>query len=312
MDAVWYQDIPYLDGDHMLNNLLRTMYPGHEEYGTLPPEAPQTPDAYKRALADGADPRPWETMGRSRWGDQFDVVLNNAPLLALCNYKTIILSGGETRLTPTLKDTLRAWCALGGSLVVSVDQVDANDEAFLGVRLTEQNRHGSTSRWIADGPTRTEPPFTYRLVIPTAARTLAETSEAGDALVMENAVGAGRVILTTPRYMQDDAKTRLLNAGEKLIDSLVAPSLPAKVIGPFPLQYVVSRRNGGTVITLVNNSGTTWSGTITADRPVDDYRVMEWGAAADATHTSSESGGSVVIPATVPPYDVRIYCLSTE
>ena len=32
-DNVWYQAIPYSDGDHMLNNLLRLAYPDHWKSG---------------------------------------------------------------------------------------------------------------------------------------------------------------------------------------------------------------------------------------------------------------------------------------
>jgi hypothetical protein len=34
--AVWYQDIPYSAGDHMIDNLLRVSYPGHWLHGLAP------------------------------------------------------------------------------------------------------------------------------------------------------------------------------------------------------------------------------------------------------------------------------------
>ena len=88
-DAVWYGDIPYSTGDFMINNFWKEAYPGHWLHG-LTPGAPfadgsGNPDAtrFQQYLSAGGDPRPYEPMGSTRWGDNIDVILNNASLATL-------------------------------------------------------------------------------------------------------------------------------------------------------------------------------------------------------------------------------------
>jgi hypothetical protein len=52
-DAVWYGEIPYSDGDHMINNFLKVAYPGHWLHGLTPAapfDSPKGPDVKKFRL----------------------------------------------------------------------------------------------------------------------------------------------------------------------------------------------------------------------------------------------------------------------
>ena len=140
-DAVWYGDIPYSAGDSMINNFLRLAYPNHWLHG-LTPGAPFADSAgnpslagFQKYLAAGGDPRPYEPMTFTRWGDTFDIITNRASLDTMSRYKAIIVLGGVV-IDKNLHDALQAWVEAGGVLVVNTSQVTSSEESLAGVTLT--------------------------------------------------------------------------------------------------------------------------------------------------------------------------------
>ena len=312
-DAVWYGDIPYSDGDHMLNNILKVAYPDHWLHGLTPgapfataSDAPD-PAAFRQYLRAGGDPRPFEPMGTTRWGDNLDVIADNASLATLREYKVIVLVGGAV-LDDRLRDALRSWVQEGGTLVVNVKQVTAADESLLGVRLGSTEASGNRSRWLRDGTSYEEPRFAFTRITPITATVLA-TSEDDDPLVTSQALGQGKVILTTPHHLQASARDQLLQVGVRLLDGLAAMDLPARVAGP-PVEYMVNRGANRTVVMIVNNSGATWSGTVTFASPPVSFALREY--ASDTDVPNSASPGEAVVAARVPAYDLRVYALETR
>jgi hypothetical protein len=302
--AVWYQDIAYSPGDFMTDNFLKLAYPGHSRHGTTPGAPFSTPAGYQQFLASGGDPRPHEPMPFTRWGDTLDVVLDTAPPSALGRYKVIVLMGGVV-IDARLRRNLEAWVRAGGTLVVNVRQATGADEGLLGVRLGGADLSGTGSRWRADGTAYAEPPFRYRPVTPVAARVLAIAGD-GAPLITSNAIGAGRVILTTPEYLQAAARDRLLEIGVRLLDELHRRHAPALVSGP-GAQYLFSTAPGRLVTTIINNSGAAWSGTITARIPGAVTAVREY--TADTAAGCSRAGATVTVKARVPAYDLRIFAI---
>jgi len=57
-----------------------------------------------------------------------------------------------------------------------------------------------------------------------------------------------------------------------------------------------------------NLSGTTWNGTLSFPQPAATYSVHEW--TDDAEVSSSFQNGQIVVSASVPAFDVRVYVLS--
>lgn len=314
-DAVWYHDIPYSDGDHMLDNLLEVAYPGHRLHG-LAPGAPfanaagaPDPVAFARYLRAGGDPRPFEPMPATRWGDNLDVIADNAPADTLHRYRVIVLVG-DVSLDARLRAALRAWVTEGGVLVANASQVTAADEPLLGVRLGAATGAGSRSIWLGEGQTYDEEPFGFTRVVPTTGSVLA-TDGGGAPLVTSNRIGRGQAVLTTPRFLQTRAKDRLLRIGVRLLDSLFALHAAARVAGP-PIEYVVGRASGKTLVTLVNNSGARWSGQVTALSTGAPVAVREYVADVDVASARAGSGGDVVVRAEVPPYDVKVYAFEAR
>lgn len=305
-NAVWYQQIPYSDGDYMINNLFKAAYPGHWLQG-LTPNAPFSDAAgYAAYLAGGGDPRPYEPMSTTRYGNNLDIILNNASAAALARYKVIMLAGGIA-IDNTTRPLLLQWVQNGGLLVANVKQITKADESFLGVTLTTSTAVASSSKWITDGIVEPEQPFTYTKVTPTTATVIADNNGA-DALITRNAVGSGLVILTTPHYLQNNAKDTLLRIGMKLMDTLDAYYAGAKISGP-PVSYTVNTGAGKTVVMLVNNnlSAATWNGTIAFNKPQGTFTTKEW--RADETVSNTVQGNTVNIPASVPAFDIKVYAM---
>jgi hypothetical protein len=314
-DYVWYWKLPYSDGDYMTHHLLNLLFPGYWRSGTVVPGAPPTPQAYNAALVAGADPRPWEPMGQSTWGDQFDVLVSDAQPGALRQYRTIILVG-DIELTPELQARLRPWVEAGGTLVVNAAQARGAGPAFLGCRLSAEERVASASEWLADRRPqaanrrpRAEAPYSYTVATLGQAKALAQTPS-GDPLVVTNRVGRGAVVTTMPRYLMDQRKTRVLQVGRRLVGTLVKPGLPARVTGPFPVEYLVSARPDAIIATVCNNSSRAWEGRIAARKPGPRYRVREW--LSDTTVPHRETGGEVAVSVRVPAYDLRVFAVEAE
>ncbi len=303
-DAVWYQDIPYSSGDYMIDNLLRLAFPGHSLHGTIPGAPFSTPQGYQQFLASGGDPRPFEPMPTTRWGDVIDIVQDSASPAAFARYKIIVLAGGVV-IDARLRSALEAWVRRGGTLVVNARQASVADEALLGVRLVAAYQTDSASRWLADNKAYLEKPFRYRRVALVSAKALAATA-GGDTLIAANAVGAGRVILTTPDYLQTSARDELLKVGVRLLDSLAFQVAPARVAGP-PAQILFNTAQGRLVTTIINNSGATWNGTVTAEIGGKVDAVREY--LTDQPLACSRAGKKVSVAGRVPPYDLRVYAI---
>ncbi|MBY0508261.1 MAG: hypothetical protein K2X03_30390 [Bryobacteraceae bacterium] len=310
--AVWYQDILYSEGDYMMDNFFRLAFPNHWLHG-LTPQAPfadrnGVPDEarFRAYLAAGGDPRPYEPMATTRWGDNFDVITNRAAASVLSFYKTIILIG-DVPVDARLRGDLREWVNQGGVLVMNASQAVAADEDLLGVSLTNTTRSATASRWLPSTAAVTEAPYDYRVVRLMSADVLA-VNEANDPLVTYRRFGGGEVLLTTPDHLQNKARQQILTVGEQLLDSMMLRFSPVRVNGP-PVEYVVSEAAGKLVVTLLNHARTEWSGEVVVRRPVGFIGVMEY--LADQPIEFRLSRREVAIPVRVPPYDLRVVAVES-
>ena len=305
-DAVWYQDIPYSPGDYMINNFLKVAYPNHWLHGTTPNAPFSDAAGYKSFLASGGDPRPYEPMPTTRWGDTMDVTLNTASASTLSRYKVIVLMGGVV-IDDRLRPILQSWVQAGGTLVVNASQVTSADQSLLGVTLGGALASGGTSRWSADGTTYNEPSYLYKPVTVGSATVLATTGSAP--LITSNTVGSGRVVLTTPDFLQSSARSQLLSIGVQLFDWLNKQVAPAQVSGP-PVEYLFNASAGRLITTVINNSASTWNGTITAPITANVTAVREY--IGNTSQAFTKSGSVVTINAQVAPYDVRVYAIEYQ
>lgn len=309
-DGVWYQDIAYSSGDYMTNNFFKVAYPNHWLHGTIPGDpfgpygTPQTATNYQNYMAGGGDPRPYEPMPTTRWGDTMDITLNTASASLLSAYRIVALMGGVV-IDTNLRAALQTFAQAGGTVVANTSQVTAADQTLLGVTLGGASVSGGNSTWLGDGTVYTEPAYTYKPVTLTTATALARTT--GNApLITQNIVGSGKVILTTPDYLQSTARTALLSIGVRLFDELYASVRPATVNGP-ALEFLFNTASGKLITTLINSSGTVWNGTIVAPISGTVTAVKEY--IGDTSPSFTVSAGVVTVNATVPIYDVKVYAI---
>jgi hypothetical protein len=308
-DGVWYGDIAYSSGDFMINNFFKVAVPSHQLHGQTPGAPfgnPANTAQYLSFLAAGGDPRPYEPMPTTRWGDTMDITLTTATASALSRYRIVALMGGVV-IDASLRAALQTFAEAGGTVVVNTEQATAADQTLLGVTLGGAAVSGGTSTWTATNESFTEAAYTYRPVTLTTATVLATTSGAAP-LITQNLVGSGRVILTTPLFMQNTARSALTAIGVKLFDELMKGVLPVTVTGP-PVEFMVNAGPGRLITTLVNSvaAGTTWTGTIAAPIAGSVTAVREWIGDTNAAFTNV--GGVVTITASVPAFDVKVYAI---
>ncbi|MGD1091605.1 MAG: hypothetical protein ABSB35_06370 [Bryobacteraceae bacterium] len=308
-NAVWYQDIPYSNGDFMIDNLFRLAYPNHWLHG-LTPGAPFANSSgipntagFRAFLSGGGDPRPYEPMPSTRWGDNLDIITTGAQAAALRQYKVIVLLG-DVHLSSGLREDLRIWVEKGGVLVINSNQMTPADADLVGVTVTSSSpKSGTSSRWLSSRVSQSEAPYTYTPVRPVTAQVLA-INENSDPLITQQDLGTGEVLLTTPSYMQSSAQNGILEICTQLLDSLMAKNSVASIAGP-PVEYIVSQGPGSIVVTVVNNSGSDWTGTITVDPKDAVTAVSEYTADQPVEFAASPAGAT--IPGQVPAYGVRVF-----
>jgi hypothetical protein len=306
-NAVWYQDIPYSSGDFMIDNLLRLAYPDHWLHG-LTPGAPfanvsGVPNiaGFKAYLANGGDPRPYEPMTSTRWGDNLDVITTEIRAGALHDYKVIVLLG-DVHLSARLRNELNAWVSAGGVLLINASQMTAADQDLAGVTLgTTSQKPASTSRWLSNGLSQTEPSYRYQPISAFTAEVLA-VNEFSDALITRHNVGKGEVFLTTPAYMQSSGQDQLLGICAQLLDAQIGRHSAAHITGP-PAEYIVNQALGKVIVTVINHSGSDWSGAITLNRANAVTGVSEY-----VTDQSVQFSGQRV-PGLVPAFGVRVFAI---
>ncbi|MEO8099664.1 MAG: hypothetical protein ABI811_18340 [Acidobacteriota bacterium] len=309
-NSVWYQDIPYSDGDFMIDNLLRLAYPNHWLHG-LAPNAPFSNSSgvpntskFQAFLAAGGDPRPYEPMPTTRWGDSLNVITNGASRASLNQYKVIILTGDVT-LDARLRADLRSWVEQGGTLLLNAAQTNPEDETFLGATVQRFSpRSGSTSTWLDNGTVQSEPAYRYSRIQPLTAEILA-VNEFKDPLITRNSLGNGQVLLMAPEYLQSTGH-QFLQLTVQLLDSLVSRYALARISGP-PVEYLINQAPNRLIVTLINNSGTAWPGEITVSRLGVSAVVSEYITEQSAFFSVSRS--ELIVPANIPAYDVRVFAI---
>ncbi len=264
--------------------------------------------AYRNALASNADPRPWEPMGSSLWGETFDVVTSQSSLAPLLKYKAIILST-KNPLSDSQLSILTKYVQQGGTLVLNFKHLTINAQTLAGVNISTSRASANSETWVSDGSTINESTYNYSRVIPTTATVIASTS--GNPIVTKNNYGSGAVYVTTPDYMEDNATSTILNVGKKLIDTLQTQFFMAAPGGP-PLEYLINTYGHSIIVTLINTdlTGAVWNGILRFRKPTSSYSVSEW--IGDTQVPSSEQYGQVLINATVPAYGVKVYALAVQ
>lgn len=316
----WYRNNPFTPGDRMFTGLLDLAFPGHRAWGTIVPNAPwqvadaygtvdvhATQDAYRRALAEpNADPRMWEPMGTTRWGESMDVITDHAGLDTLLRYRIVVLANSGP-LTADLIAELKEYVKRGGTVVVNASQLEPGYDPLTNAILAVERRPADSVTW-SDGTVLPESEFHYLPAEPGRDTEVVATTNGGAAAVLRHRFGAGSVYLTTADRMLDDSGEDVLSSMQRLLGELHAEVATVTIDGP-ELQYLVNTIDSATVVTLINTdvSGSTWRGRLRFRTGAESASVLEW--TRDAPVESTIASGEVVVDATVPPFGVRVYAM---
>ncbi|MGE2714597.1 hypothetical protein ACQI4L_11110 [Mycolicibacterium litorale] len=316
----WYRENPYTPGDRMFSGLLDVAYPGYRTWGTIVPnapwrvagadgtvDAPATQAGYRQALAaPDADPRIWEPMGNTRWGESLDVITDRAQLDTLLRYRVVVLANSGP-ITAGLRSDLTEYARRGGTVVVNAGQLGQGPDPLTDVEISARRRSADSVTW-SDGTVIPEPEFGYLRAEPGEDTEIIATTTEGDPAIIRRELGAGSVYLTTADRMLDNTGRTLLRSGQRLLDDLHAGVASVTVEGP-PLQYLVNRIGATTVVTMINTDvgGSTWHGRLRFRTDAGSGNVQEW--TAETPVESSVDAGEVVVDATVPPYGVHVYAM---
>jgi hypothetical protein len=235
--------------------------------------------------------------------------LNNASPATLSNYKVIILMG-EVSLDDTTRPLLRTWVQNGGTLVANFNQIATVDYDLFGIQAASGSNSATGSSWVSDGTQYSESTFQFLTVTLTAGATALATSGA-QPIITSNSYGLGRAILTLPAYLQDSGNGALLNIGIRLIDWLQSSQSRVGINGA-PIEYIVNQGAGKTLVTLVNNGASQWSGSIAVSLPEVPViqGVKEY--VTDAVPGSTSNNGVVSISVSVPPFDLRVIAVQYD
>ena len=304
--AVWYGFIGYSPGDRMVDNLFDVLYPGYRNHGlSLPGFSWNAGEAFHQYMLAGNDPRPYEPMPNSTYGDLFDVLLSNATIEALNRYQ-VVMPVGNFVMTPALNTLLTTYATAGGVVVLNSTQVSTSDQTLLGVTLGSTTT-ATASKWGAES-NQSESSFTYRIVTPTTATVIATNPANGQPLITMRTVGSGKVYFVAANYMQNDAQTALLLLSRRLFSDLTTTYRKAWVTGA-PVDFLTTQGVGFTTVTLLNNSGSTWSGIVSMNI-TDVTNATEW--LTGATLSPATAGGVTTVSVSVPAWDVRVFALTSN
>ncbi|MFH0796929.1 MAG: hypothetical protein V2A65_07730 [Candidatus Omnitrophota bacterium] len=285
-DTVWFGQIPFNDGDYMLDNFMNLVYEGYHRSGTMD-GAPyaiakdydytlwegfqerKATAIYEKLLSEGFDARPYESISTAIFGDSFDFVLSNATCEILKKYKAVILLG-EIKIRPKLAAEIVHYVEDGGTLVINVKQSAAFDRSFLGVSISREVKEDNSSKCLACGHhfgesfkdgNNEEPWYQYPVVKPLTAKGIAK-NDLGDFLLTENRYRKGRVILDAPYYgygkrNKKSAVRIVKHYIHHLMDEMALVEIEGKDI-----TYIINRKKDGFRLMLLNNHNYAWSGTI--------------------------------------------------
>ncbi len=267
---VWGGCVEYGPGDLMLDDLFNFLYPGQEDNccfagGLDDPEHVRRRAAAENAAAPGADWRSLEkgVLATSRFGDCFDVVLENCPLEALLQYKILIVAGA-LQLTGDLQEKLARYAGQGGEVVLNIKHYSRACPAFSG--FDPAGRMASYPKFhTAWGNVWDEGPMVVEIVALRAGAEACIEARRGYQptvpAVVRHALGKGAVYTTMAPYARKGIGKPMAVHCQDLIAHLVRPHLPVEVSGA-PIQFLMTARPPRLTVILINNQAASWSGRI--------------------------------------------------
>lgn len=312
---LWGGCVEYGPGDLMIDDLFNFIFPGQEDNACLAGDINDPDHQLRQALAkDPGMAADWRTLEKgvlaaSRFGDCFDVVLENCPLEVLRHYPVLVIAGA-LRLTPELQDKLAQYAAAGGAVVLNIKHYQRIAPEFAGFETTGEvasypKFHTAWGNVWDEGPLALD----IAALRPGAAAVI-EARRGHQPTVpaaVKHPVGRGAVYTTMVHYARKGPGKPLAVHCQDLLAQLIRPHLPVVAEGP-PIQHMVTAQGQRLIVALINNGPAPWMGKILANRA-----GLQFTQAADIWEPAPlPLAGAAAVEVACPAFGFRIVALETR
>jgi hypothetical protein len=188
------------------------------------------------------------------FGNIFDVlVASETHKDAIDNYRAVVV-GGDIKWSPAWSQRLSDYVRKGGVVVLNAGQTKGLAEALLGVKLISTTTEADDAKCLIADDQRQDlrgQLFRYERIELKGAEVLMAAPN-GDPLVTSNKVGKGRLVfVSVPDLLGEDE--RLVPFAAHLLAHVFSGATPFRIDGD--VEYMISRKEGGWVVTLFNDNG---------------------------------------------------------
>lgn len=286
-NQVCFGNNEYETGDYMVKAFFGTAFPGYLQKAHpydriwasgLVHGRCSSGDVHKemyRLVKSGYDPRSTYDIElvSSRWGDVFDVILENVSLEILVQYPMIVLFGRIVP-APALEKSLWQYMQKGGVVFASVANLSRRFLTQLGL-MVKQCQDVSSFQCLSCGARFAEKRFSaVPLELNRKNLKILATAHDGYPLLVERAVGKGKIIISAVPYGLVGDNSDLLEGIKHLLDHLFSSVMPVEIQGK-PIQWLINMPPSGPVVTLINNSAEIWKGKVLFKNAEDIREVRE-------------------------------------
>ncbi len=312
---IWNGCVEYGPGDQMIDDFFNFIFPGQEDncYIINGLDDKDCFDRMKAAENPGVQERDWRELEKgvlatSRFGDSFDVVLENCPLDVLKRYKVVVVAGA-IKINPELQEKLKQYVESGGKVVLNIKHLDNPDPEFTGFKskgetLSYPKFFTSWGNAWDEGPSILE---MVELADNTKVIVEARRSYQPDTCaISRKKIGHGEVYTSMIHYNRKAPGKPLAPHYQDFLSWLFNPYLPVKVEGNH-IQHIVSEKDNSIIVTLINNKPELWNGKIIINKPgvsIDKVKDL-WG------NKNLSAAGSVSIDVSCNKFDFRILEINT-
>ncbi len=306
---IWGGCLEYGPGDLMIDDLFNFLFPGQEDNccfaGDLDDRDYKARLAAGRSDAPATDWRPLEkgVLAASRFGDCFDVVLENCPLEVLLQYKILIITGA-LQLTADLQEKLARYAAAGGEVVLNIKHYARISADFAGFQTTGKiasypKFHTAWGNVWDEGPMVVE--AAELRVGAEACIEARRGNQPAVPAVVRHAMGEGAIYTTMAHYARKGIGKPMAAHCQDLLAHLIRPHLPVEVAG-LPIQYLITARPQRLTVILINNQAASWTGRI---QPRND--TLRFTKATDIwTETNLALTSPLSLDVTCGAFDFRV------
>lgn len=269
---VWGDCVTREPGDFSLDNFFRAAFPPvHKDITRDPVTSKLTAREMFESFWEGRlDPEDYlPGLADTRWGNNIEVILENAETKVLSEYPNLLLLG-------TVKPDKATWKRIfqyvqeGGNLIASIAHVDESMANQIGLKGLDVLKPGIPHNTVW----RNEPGkcgvdrLIYHSLSGKNSEVITKTST-DDSLLLKFSIGKGFIYISAvPHYLDLDGN--IAPHFLVFLDELMKAILPAFVSGP-GIDFTVSVQGEKTIITLLNHHREPWKGYIVIPRTDDTH-----------------------------------------